>query len=60
MQQYQQDNALISTLFIVHAPLAVASQLNFRESLPMHAVQNGRVASTCEECVDNDVLPFHM
>jgi hypothetical protein len=33
-QQYQQDNALISSLFIVYAPLAVADDLLFTSNLP--------------------------
>jgi len=43
---------------VLTAPLAVAARLNFRESLPLHAMQQGFVADTFQANVDSDALPF--
>jgi hypothetical protein len=37
LQQYQQDNALISSVFIVYAPRSAAAALAFKDALLMCA-----------------------
>jgi hypothetical protein len=54
MLQNQLDNALISKVFIVYAPLSVASSLFFRASLPMHAISHSLAIIPCD---DDDLLP---
>jgi len=54
VMQNQQENALISSVFIVHAPIRVVSALHFRASLPMFAIANQQPIMPCE---DDDILP---
>jgi hypothetical protein len=59
VQQWQRDNALISSVFIVYAPSAIVPQLSFHRRLPLfvrtHASQ--RLDHTTDEIVDEDNLP---
>ena len=54
-QQYQQDNALISSLFIVYAPLDRADVLNFHHNLPLYALTHADFPDV--EYVDDDIMP---
>lgn len=54
VMQNQLDYALISKVFIVYAPLSVASSLFFRASLPIHAISHSLAITPCE---DDDLLP---
>jgi hypothetical protein len=57
-QQYQKDNALISSLFIVYAPLERANELNFTHNLPLYAITHPHYTGALDvEYVDDDLMP---
>ena len=53
-QQYQQDNALISSLFIVYASLDRADVLNFHANLPLYALTHADAPDV--EYMDDDLM----
>ena len=56
-QQYQQDNALISSLFIVYAPLDCADVLNFHHNLPLYALTHADDTDSPDvEYVEDDLM----
>ena len=59
LQQEQQDNSMISCVFLVHAPRTACDYLNFSEDLPLFCRAYGSTTPQPRVAVleDDDLLP---